>query len=600
MKNLRVSKKLTVSFLIATLLTGIVGIVGINGLLTASNTSSTMYESNTVPLPYMSKVIEDMQRIRVNVRQYVIHAIMDDTAAIETTHSTIESYKEAISENLDAFGATIVNQDVREVFSHAKVLFNGEYNSHLERVRQMAISNDYMALINELDQARVLTDGIVADFEQCMALKVENAAQAYEANQAMTQTLLVVIVAVLVVAAAISLLLAAYLSRIISKPLIPLSNFMKRAGTTGDLTLDPEDVKVIEEMSHVKDEIGQTIAGASSLIKHVTKIADELKTIANGDLTVDIKTLSEADTMGNSLMNMSRSLNRMFGDIQSSTEQVSAGAKQVADGAQGLAQGATEQAASMQELSSTIAGIAIRTRENAETAERTSKLSDTIKENAEKGNRQMNDMMAAVQEINDASHSIGKIIKTIDDIAFQTNILALNAAVEAARAGQHGKGFAVVAEEVRHLAAKSAEAAKETGNMIQNTMKKAEFGSNIAGETASSLSAIVDGIKKSSSLIAEIAKASEEQSTGISQINTGIDQVTQVVQQNSATAQQSAAASQEMSSQSAILSDLISHFSLKEESSQMGRLRTYEHPAPHRMDMHGFGDIDYVPVGDME
>jgi len=287
--------------------------------------------------------------------------------------------------------------------------------------------------------------------------------------------------------------------------------------------------------------------------------------------------LSNSDTMGKSLSQMVDNLNDMFGNIHSSTSQVSTGAKQVADGAQSLAQGSTQQAASVQELSSSIADIANKTKENAEIANKTSSLSNTIRQSAEKGSHQMDDMISAVQEINDASQSISKIIKTIDDIAFQTNILALNAAVEAARAGQHGKGFAVVAEEVRNLASKSAEAAKDTGDMIQNSMEKAELGSQIAGETASSLKEIVSGISESSAMIAEIARSSEEQSGAISQVNIGIDQVAQVVQQNSATAEQSAAASEQMSSQSSILEELISQFKLKNQNTMMRGL-----PMPER------------------
>jgi methyl-accepting chemotaxis protein len=238
----------------------------------------------------------------------------------------------------------------------------------------------------------------------------------------------------------------------------------------------------------------------------------------------------------------------------------------VANGAQSLAQGATEQAASIQELSDSVMMIAERTKVSAEMAGETAKLAASVQEKAEKGSVQMDGLMKAVKEINDASQSINKIIKTIDDIAFQTNILALNAAVEAARAGQHGKGFAVVAEEVRNLAAKSAEAAKETGDMIQNTIDKAELGSQIAGETATSLVEIVSGIRESSELMIEIAKSSEEQSSSIAQVNIGIDQVAQVVQQNSATAEESAAASEEMSSQSSLLQELASKFKLKGRS----------------------------------
>ena len=196
-------------------------------------------------------------------------------------------------------------------------------------------------------------------------------------------------------------------------------------------------------------------------------------------------------------------------------------------------------------------------------AEKAATLAETIRGNAEKGSLQMEEMMLAVNDINEASGSISKVIKVIDDIAFQTNILALNAAVEAARAGQHGKGFAVVAEEVRNLAAKSAEAARDTGSLIENSIDKANLGVRIAGETAESLSEIVSGINESHQLVGEIARSSEEQTQGINHINTGIDQVAQVVQQNSATAEESAAASEEMSGQSDMLQQLIAQFKIK-------------------------------------
>jgi methyl-accepting chemotaxis protein len=182
---------------------------------------------------------------------------------------------------------------------------------------------------------------------------------------------------------------------------------------------------------------------------------------------------------------------------------------------------------------------------------------------AEKGSAQMDEMMVAVKEINQSSQSISKVIKVIDDIAFQTNILALNAAVEAARAGQHGKGFAVVAEEVRNLAAKSAEAAKDTSGLIASSMEKAELGAKIAEETASSLAEIVSGINESNQLVSDIALSSEAQSHGISEVNSGIDQVAAVVQMNSATAQESAASSIELSGQSDVLEDVIGRFNLK-------------------------------------
>ena len=395
-----------------------------------------------------------------------------------------------------------------------------------------------------------------------------------------TSSLQIISIAIVIAGIVISMLLAFYISGLISKPLNNLSAFMIKAGTTGDISLSPADADIISKMAKINDEIGQAINGSAAFVGHVTNIAKKLEAIAGGDLSTDVVLLSDTDTMGKSVKQVIDNLNSMFAEINAASAQVSTGSKQVADGAQALAQGSTEQAASIQQLSGSIAEIAGKTKTNATTADRTSKLSETIKDNAEKGSLQMNEMIKAVEEINESSKNISKIIKTIDDIAFQTNILALNAAVEAARAGQHGKGFAVVAEEVRSLASKSAEAAKDTGVMIQDSMAKAELGARIAGETASSLKEIVTGVNESSQLIGEIARASEEQSSGIAQINTGIDQVAQVVQQNSATAEQSAAISEEMSGQSDILQHLIAQFKLKEGNR---RLPSGERPTQKRL-----------------
>ena len=389
--------------------------------------------------------------------------------------------------------------------------------------------------------------------------------------------------------AAITLCIAFYLESLISKPLASLTEFMVKAGSTGDITISRKDEQIIGSFSVFKDEIGRCIKGAAAFIRHVTNIARELESVADGDLTTDIVLLSDSDTMGTSLTNLCDNLSIMFGEIQTSTSQVAGGAKQVADGAQALAQGSTQQAASIQQLSSTISTIADKTKLNAETAERTVQLSEIIRQNAEKGNLRMEEMMIAVRDINEASQSISKIIKTIDDIAFQTNILALNAAVEAARAGQHGAGFAVVAEEVRNLAAKSAAAAKETEYMIQNSMEKVEYGSCIAGETASSLSEIVSGINESGHLIREIGLASEEQTLGISQINIGIDQVAQVIHHNSATAQESAAASEQMSAQTSVLHGLISHFRTNDESAVYRTMHEEEYYEPKRLPSRSMG-----------
>jgi methyl-accepting chemotaxis protein len=386
-------------------------------------------------------------------------------------------------------------------------------------------------------------------------------------TQPVTNVILIVVpISVIILAIAASFIFLTIRSSV-SRPLMPITAFFNKAGLTGDFTFSREDADSIGKYSRRKDEFGQLIIAAASFVNHVNEISKALEMIAGNDLTPDIALLSEKDTMGNSLRLLLNNLNDMFMSINDASNEVSAGSHQVADEAQALAQGSTQQAASIAELSESMTEISAKTTENAERARHAASLSNTIRDNAEKGSRQMGEMISAVNDINQSSQDIQKVMKVIDDIAFQTNILALNAAVEAARAGQHGKGFAVVADEVRNLAAKSAEAAKNTEALITDSMSKSVLGVRIAGETAASFSEIVSGVEESSGIVSEIALSSEEQSQAISQINTGIDQVAAVVQQNSATAEESAATSEEMSAQSAILREMITQFKIKNAKS---------------------------------
>ena len=307
-----------------------------------------------------------------------------------------------------------------------------------------------------------------------------------------------------------------------------------------------------------KDEMGVMASAMDDFAANLEgEILAAFKSLADGDFTFEADGLIK-EPLGQANMN----LNQLMGQLNAAADQMNSGAGQVNNASQSLSQGATEQASALEEISSSLGELGEQTKTNAEHANRANEFSGQAKLAAEKGTRQMQEMVAATDEINDSSQNISKIIKVIDEIAFQTNLLALNAAVEAARAGKHGKGFAVVAEEVRSLAARSAKAAKETAQLIEGSVEKTLRGSEIANLTAEALDEIVKNVSETARLIGDIAESSNQQAHGITQVNRGLTQVDQVTQQNTANAEESAAAAEELSAQAKELRAMLGQFKL--------------------------------------
>jgi methyl-accepting chemotaxis protein len=363
--------------------------------------------------------------------------------------------------------------------------------------------------------------------------------------------------------AAVGIFLAFYFSRFLGEylryPLEGMTVGLKKM-TEGDLSYFDNDVEVSKD---TKDEMNLHAYYFVELLNATRAKVADTKKMAAGDLTVKVHINHQNDMLGNALQEMVDHTHQIVSAISVTADQVASGANMVSDSSFALSQGAAAQASSVQELTATLTEVSTKTNLSAQNAEKANELAQSAKENAVLGNKQMKDMLTAMDEINISSNNIGRIIKVIDDIAFQTNILALNAAVEAARAGQHGKGFAVVAEEVRNLAAKSANAVKETTDLIEGSMQKVEAGTKIANNTAEALNQIVEQIEKAANLVNSITVSSNEQAAAIEQINQSILLVSEVVQTNAATAEESAAASEQLSAQAAHLREAVKAFTIK-------------------------------------
>ncbi len=594
MKNLKLGKKFLLAFGII-VVTFLVAICSAGyGIIKSKKSYANFYKKEYEAITRVYEIQLDLRKALNELSLSVIESDPGETAKRITN----------VTKNIEGLESQLqwIYNNYEGDVSGLKEFENYMNNNKEIRLRAMeyasldTIEGNQMAQQIILEEYNPVVDQYITILESAFKDMETASNTQYEESVLMMDSLLWSAIGICVIAFIITIAVAMKLTKDILTPVKLIEHAMDEV-SKGNLS-----VKIDYESG---DEFGDMANYMYKVTSGVERIIKDIQTILSGMAQGDFAARSSDRSMYigdyhaiiQAMIDIKSSLNRTMTTLNQSAEQVSSGSDQVSSGAQALSQGATEQASSVEELAASINDISTRINANAEGAQEASKKSAMVGEVAGESNRRMQDMLAAMADINTCSGEIGKIIKTIEDIAFQTNILALNAAVEAARAGAAGKGFAVVADEVRNLASKSAEASKNTAVLIENSLTAVENGKKIADETASSLEHVMTGIHEAAAMMDAIAKASTEQAQAISQITVGIDQISSVVQTNSATSEESAAASEELSSQAQIMKDLVRKFKLDSDMDGMSTVQQYAPQGEFEYGTSTVGQISYPDDG---
>lgn len=561
--DMSITRRITLGFLVIMVMGVIIGGVGIFGMAKISAEDKSLYEQQAAPLEHISKMIEVVQRMRVETAKAVIYA--GNHATLMGIETNINNYDNTFQESEQNYTSTLTVQEGLDLVAQADQIYKEKFLPASLQVIEVADSGNVAGSRMVLVTSESSANDLVSILNQCFANSNQDALAKSSANQELYVLLTWVLGGVILLGLVISIFLSHGISKAIRGPVKELT---RAAGEFAKGQLDAKiSIESKNEFGTLADSFRTVFANLQELVREMSAALDQ---ISGGDVSMPPVREYRGDfaPISASMNRILDSLNDLLSVIQTSADQVSSGSGQVAAGAQALAQGATEQASSIEELSAAITEISGKVKSSTEHVDDVAvRMAETMGY-VTSSNEQMKQMLTAMGDISQSSSQISKIIKTVEDIAFQTNILALNAAVEAARAGSAGKGFAVVADEVRNLAGKAADAAGQTAQLIEDSLGKVSAGTKIANNTAEALEKATREIEVVDGTIRKIKQNSDEQATAVAEVTLGIEQVSGVVQNNSATAEESAAASEELTAQASVLKEEAGRFHLRSHADE--------------------------------
>ena len=563
-KNAKIAVKIGTAFCAVILIMALIGSLSMWNIKKLTDITTAMYVNNVKPVVTINYLVDNISNYRLEVFQHVAELDEDKMVKLSKQLSILKNEIEKILESRNNLISTE---------SEGKAFDEIQRNWEVIELNFQKITNKSFKLDTDdaLDVLTVenqpLSDKLTLSLRHLLDLKAQAIEDAYVESLLVTDSTYFSTIGILIVGLVVALAWGIFITRLISIPLVKTARMIQEMGK-GHLgqRLNLESNDEIGVMGHAMDEF-------SNDLEHTLVFA--LENLAEGNLTFQTVPKDEDDVIGAAIKSTVDNLNGIMNQINVTGEQAVQGANGISSSSQELSKGATVQAATLEELTSSVIVMAAQTQQNAKNADQANELAISASHLAESGNSQMKQMLEAMTEINVGAVNISKIIKVIDEIAFQTNLLALNAAVEAARAGTYGKGFAVVAEEVRSLAQRSAVAAKETTELIESSVNQVQGGAEIANETALLLEKIVAGISSVTNNINEISIDSNEQARGINEINVGLIELNKVTQQNTHLSGENAKTSEELAQQMIQLRQLVAHFKLRSHDSLIPSLHGF-------------------------